>query len=263
MGRDDSARQGPDGLTRLFVADALASDASIDLPPAAGHYLTHVLRAKPGDAVRVFNSRDGEWDARVESLGKSKARLIVRERLRAQASELDLWLAFAPIKRAPIDYMAQKATELGVTRLIPVFTRYTAVSRVNVERLRANAIEAAEQSGRLTVPDVAEPVTLDSLMAGWPPSRPLIVLDETGRAPAIAEALAGPALSKARMGAILVGPEGGFAPAELDALRVLPFVNAVRLGPRILRADTAALSALACWQAWIGDWRDPPQGASR
>lgn len=263
MGDTKSVSHNAEGLTRLFVAADLAAGVALVLPDAASHYLTHVLRAASGDGVRIFNGRDGEWDARIEKLAKFGVHLTVGERLRAQAAEPDLWLVFAPIKRAPIDYLAQKATELGVSRLQPVFTRYTAVSRVNVDRLRANAIEAAEQTGRLTVPEVAEPVTLDAMMAAWPRTRPLVVLDETGQGAPLAEALAGSTLRAASAVAILVGPEGGFAPAELDALRVLPFVTPVRLGPRILRADTAALSALACWQAWVGDWRDPPHGACR
>ena len=249
-------------VARLFVEADLAAGAVLGLAPAAAHYLAHVLRAKSGEAVLVFNGRDGEWRARIEGFGR-RARLAVGDPLRRQRPEPDLWLAFAPIKRAPIDRLVQMATELGAAKLIPVFTRFTAVARVNVARLRANSIEAAEQCGRLTVPAVAEPIGLAALVHDWPSARPLLVLDETGQGASIGDVLAGPTLAGATAGAILAGPEGGFAAAELDALHVLPFVSRVRLGPRILRADTAALAALACWQAWIGDWRDPPRRAAR
>jgi 16S rRNA (uracil1498-N3)-methyltransferase len=181
----------------------------------------------------------------------------VGPQLREQAAEPDLWLVFAPVKRARIDFIASKATELGVSRLVPMFTRHTAVERVNVERLRANAVEAAEQCGRLTVPEVADPTTLEDVIAGWAPSRRLLVCDETGAAPPIAEVLSAmtPPESAASGWAVMTGPEGGFAPGELDLLRNSPIVTMVALGPRILRADTAAVAALVCWQALCGDWR--------
>jgi 16S rRNA (uracil1498-N3)-methyltransferase len=171
----------------------------------------------------------------------------------AQAGVPDLWLAFAPVKKTPSDYLAQKATELGVSKLQPVFTRRTIVTRINEDRLLANAVEAAEQSGRLTVPDIGTVLTLERLLAAWPRERPLFFCDEGGDALCLADAArktdAGPA-------AILTGPEGGFDPAERDMLRGLSFVTPVNLGPRILRADTAALAALAIWQSVKGDWRD-------
>lgn len=245
--------------TRLFVEADLGEGAPVGLSPQQAHYLNHVLRLGKGDALAVFNGRDGEWLARIDGVGKGWCSLGLLERLRPQAPEPDLWLVFAPIKRARIDFVAEKATELGVSALWPVMTRFTAMSRVNTERLRANAIEAAEQSERLTVPEVFETEDLHRVLARWPAERRLMVLDETGGGQPVAEALA-PFGGGVPSGpwALLTGPEGGFAKDELDALRQLPFVTAVGLGPRILRADTAALAALACWQALCGDWRAGP-----
>jgi 16S rRNA (uracil1498-N3)-methyltransferase len=242
---------------RLFVEDTLACDARPMLAPGQAHYLSHVLRLGAGATVALFNGRDGEWQARITEAGGGRCAVVVERCVRAQCDGADLWLVFAPVKRAPIALIAAKATELGVAALWPVFTRHTAVSRVNVGRLRANAIEAAEQCGRLDVPAIIEPVRFAEMMAGWPPDRRLVVCDETGRAPPIAEALSGAARLPKGGGkwALLVGPEGGFTRSELDALGKLPFVTRVGLGPRILRADTAALAGLACWQAIIGDWR--------
>jgi 16S rRNA (uracil1498-N3)-methyltransferase len=228
------------------------------LSEAQAHYLRHVLRRGDGAPVLLFNGRDGEWRAVLELRGKKAAMAIVGELSRAQESEPDVWLCFAPIKRAHIDFIAEKATELGVGCLQPVLTEHTAVERVNIERLRANAIEAAEQSERLSVPEVRAPIALRRLLADWPQGRRLLMCDETGGGPPLAAALA--ALDdKARAApwAIVVGPEGGFAAAELAALRRIKDVTSVGLGPRILRADTAALAALACWQALVGDWRRP------
>ena len=174
------------------------------------------------------------------------------ERLTTPQNEVpDLWLVFAPIKKTPADYLTQKATELGARVLQPVVTRRTIVTRVNTERMRANAIEAAEQSGRLSVPEVREPQSFDKLLAGWPNERRILFCDEAGEAPPIAKALGD---ASSGPWAVLTGPEGGFDPAERAALRALPFVTPVSLGARILRADTAALAALALWQAIKGDW---------
>jgi 16S rRNA (uracil1498-N3)-methyltransferase len=238
---------------RLFVEAGLDEKARVTPSSGQYHYLAQVMRLGVDDQVALFNGRDGEWRARVLSLDKRNPVLLVESRLRAQAPEPDLWLAFAPIKRAPIDFLAQKATELGVSRLVPVVTQHTDVRRLNTRRLAANAVEAAEQCRRLTVPEVAEPLSLDDLITEWPRQRRLFVLDETGGGVPIAEAVfvGGPD----RVG-FLVGPEGGLARSELDALGDLPFVTAVDLGKRILRADTAALAALACWQALVGDWRE-------
>jgi 16S rRNA (uracil1498-N3)-methyltransferase len=235
---------------RLFVTAPLVPGAAVELGQEQAHYLKHVMRLSEGDAVALFNGSEGEFRARIGSFGKRAAHLIVEEQTRPQLPEPDLWLVFAPIKRARIDYLVEKATELGAGALVPVITRHTHVERLNLDRLRAHAIEAAEQSERLTVPRIDEPRALDEVIAGWDASRRVMLCDESGTAPPAAAALAG--LSAAAW-AVLVGPEGGFAETELDALRKLPFVSAVSLGPRILRADTAALAGLAVLQALRGD----------
>ncbi len=223
----------------------------LGLPVSQAHYLHHVMRLKAGDELALFNGRDGEWRGRVAGFGKGGCSIAVSAQLRAQETEPDLWLVFAPLKRARIDYLAQKATELGVTALRPVITRLTAVSRVNIDRLRANAVEAAEQCGRLAVPEVFAPVSLSALLADWSADRRLLFCDERGGTP-VAYALQG---APSGPWAVLAGPEGGFTAAERRQLRDLPFVTAVGLGPRMLRAETAALAALSLWQAHLGDWR--------
>ncbi|HVJ53808.1 MAG TPA: 16S rRNA (uracil(1498)-N(3))-methyltransferase [Aliidongia sp.] len=243
-----------DIAARLHVEAPLAAAAEIELDSAQTHYLRSVLRLAPGGHVALFNGRDGEWTAEIESLGKHKAMLRPRHQTREQEPEIDLWLLFAPVKRARIDLIAEKATELGVSRLVPVLTRRTNIARVNIERLAAHAREAAEQTERLSVPVVMAPQRLDEALASFPAGRRLILCDETGTAPPIAELLA-QAQGKEDSWAVLTGPEGGFTPDELDGLKKLPFVNRVGLGPRVLRADTAALAALAVFQALAGDWR--------
>ena len=244
--------------TRLFTEADLSAGADAELTEAQAHYLRHVMRRGEGAPLLLFNGRDGEWQATLCLRGKKGAAARVTARSRAQTTEPDIWLCFAPVKRARIDYIAEKATELGAAVLQPVITQHTAVERVNVERLQANAVEAAEQTERLSVPEVRAPVELMRLLAEWPPGRRLLMCDETGGGAPIAEVLGG--LDEAARGvpwAIVIGPEGGFADAELQALRRMKDVIAVGLGPRILRADTAALAALACWQALAGDWRQP------
>jgi len=237
--------------TRLFVDFDLATGIVVALDGDRAHFLRNVLRLKPGDRIALFNGRDGEWSSEIAELGKRAAALEVGDLVRGKATEADIWLAFAPIKRARIDFVAEKATELGASVLWPVFTRYTSMDRVNVERLRANAIEAAEQCGRLTVPEVREPVRFEEMLDRWPAERRLICCDETGAGAPIIDAVGdlprGPA-------GLLIGPEGGLAKEELDRLDKTPNVCRVGLGPRILRAETAALAALACWQAAVGDW---------
>jgi 16S rRNA (uracil1498-N3)-methyltransferase len=237
------------GKTRLYVAAALAAGARIVPDTGQTHYLLHVLRVQAGMRVGLFNGRDGEWLAVIAQVTKRGCVLECEKQAAPQAEVPDIWLAFAPIKKTPGDYVAQKATELGAVALLPVFTRRTIVTRINTERLRANAIEAAEQSGRLSVPEIHAPQTLERLIADWPRERHLIFCDEGGDARPIADALPDAPC------AILTGPEGGFDSSEREMLRAQPFVRPVSLGARILRADTAALAALAVWQALKGDGR--------
>jgi 16S rRNA (uracil1498-N3)-methyltransferase len=240
--------------TRLFVDAPLAAGQAVPLSDAQAHHLRSVLRLPPGEGLRLFNPRDGEWLARLDALGKSGGSAAVERQLRPPAPAPDLWLCFAPVKKDAVDAVVEKGTELGAAVLQPVFTRFTDVQRVNLDRLRAHAVGAAEQCERLDVPDVRDPLRLDALLAAWPAGRPLLVCAEAGTARPIAEVAAeaaGPA-------GLLIGPEGGFAAAELDLLRRHEFVRPVGLGPRILRADTAAIAALAVWQMLAGDGRGRP-----
>ena len=242
----------PDTKIRLFVEADLAPGAEVALDRDQAHYLFAVMRRGAGDGLRLFNGRDGEWRAEIVESGKRGGRLVCRARLRAQDAPPDLWLLFAPIKKARTDFIAEKACEMGCRRVLPVFTRRTNAERVRADRLRAHAVEAAEQCGLLSVPDVAEPAPLDRLLEGWNPARRLLFCDETGQG-----APAGDVLRAAGPGpwAVLIGPEGGFAPEEAERLRALDFAHPAALGPRVLRADTAAVAALAVVQTVLGDWR--------
>jgi 16S rRNA (uracil1498-N3)-methyltransferase len=251
MPQRDSDLTHPGGLTRLFLDAELSQGAIVPLAEPQSHFLAHVLRAKPGDGLHVFNGRDGEWHAIVSEVSKRTVTLKVEVQTRLQSGVPDLWLLLAPIKKTPLDYIVQKATELGAARIQPVITRRTIVERVNLDRMRANAIEAAEQSGRLTVPDIADPIDLAKLLPQWDAGRHLMFCDEAGDAPPAVAALA--KLGRSPW-AILTGPEGGFDPAEREMLRRQSFVVPVSLGPRIMRADTAALAAIAVWQSTVGDW---------
>jgi 16S rRNA (uracil1498-N3)-methyltransferase len=244
----------PGGKVRLFVQAELQTGAKVALTESQAHYLLRVMRAGAGDRVLVFNGKDGEWRARIAEVKKHGASLICEAQTAPQTEVPDLWLLFAPIKRTPADYVAQKATELGVRVLQPVLTRRTIARRVNTSRLRANVIEAAEQSGRVSVPEIREPVRLETLLQSWPGERRIIYGDEAGDAAPIAEALQ-QEKDKGRAWAVLTGPEGGFDPEERALLRANAFVVPVALGPRIMRADTASLAALALFQAIVGDWR--------
>ena len=259
----DRKQPSPSSRARLFVVEPLAAGASIGLKPAQAHYLRHVLRLKAGDGIALFNGSDGEWSAAIAGFGKGWVSVDVIDLLRPQAAEPDLWLLFAPIKHGRIDYLAQKATELGVSVLQPVITARTNVTRVNVERLKANAVEAAQQTGRISVPEVRPPADLETVFENWPADRRLMFCDESGSGPPVAEALSAEGASARVPWAVLIGPEGGFAASELDALDKLAFVMPVSLGPRLLRADTAAVAALACWQAALGDWSDTTPGSRR
>ena len=243
---------------RLFVESPLGAGADVSLASDQANYLVNVLRLKAGADVLVFNGSDGEWRATLASAGKKSVRLAVGEQARPQTAPGDLHYLFAPLKHARLDYMAQKAVEMGASCLQPVITRHTQVQRVNLARLRANAIEAAEQCGILSVPDVEAPIALSAFVRRWVPERLLVFCDEdadvkdpvAALAAGRANALVGPMPVS-----LLVGPEGGFADEERTALMKLPNVLRLALGPRILRADTAAIAALALVQAVLGDWR--------
>jgi 16S rRNA (uracil1498-N3)-methyltransferase len=239
------------GLTRVFVEDALGAGMLIDLDEAPSHHIAVVLRADEGDALHLFNGFDGEWRATITRIAKGAVAVTVERQTAQQRNVPDVHLLVAPVKRTPFDYLVQKATELGVARIRPVITRRTIVDRVNEDRMRANAIGAAEQSGRLDVPSIDAPVALASAFKNWSADRQIMFCDEAGDALPAAEALA-----KAGRGpwAILTGPEGGFDPAEREMIRTLNVTVPVTLGPRIMRADTAALAAITIWQSTLGDW---------
>lgn len=245
---------------RLFVEHDLLADQSLTLTGNHHHYLAKVLRLGSGATVKLFNGRDGEWRAVIAHMARQGAEMVLSEQLRPQAVEPDLWLLFAPIKGKRIDSIAEKAGELGVSRIMPVITHRTVVSRVNVDRLRANAREAAEQCERLTLPEVTEPVDLTAVISAWPPGRVLLLADERASATPIAEALSRLAGESPRPAGVLIGPEGGFAETEKQLVRAVPDCVPVSLGPRLLRADTAVFATLALWQAHLGDWRGGDQG---
>ncbi len=236
---------------RLFLdADLAEGGAELPAAPGQGHYLGTVLRRAAGDPVRLFNGRDGEWQARIATLRRDRAGFIVERRLRPPAPEPDIRLVVAAIKRDAMDWLAGKATELGVASIQPVFTRRTVADRVNTARLAAIAREAAEQCERLTVPRIAGAAPLHAVLDAWDRAVPLLAGDERRTAPPLARAAAG---LRPPWG-WLVGPEGGFEAAELDDLHRRPFVSTATLGPRILRAETAAVAGLAALQALAGDW---------
>jgi 16S rRNA (uracil1498-N3)-methyltransferase len=238
---------------RLYVEAPLDGGALLPLATAQQHYLMHVLRLKTGGRVLVFNGRDGEWDAVLEPQ-KRVAALRVGTKTREQTEPTDLHYLFAPLKAARLDYMVQKAVEMGAARLQPVLTRHSQVARVNVARMRANAIEAAEQCGILNLPQIDEAEALSGVLGDRRPGRYLVFCDEDADLGDPLEALA--VIPPHSPLAVLVGPEGGFAEDERAGLLRLPNVVRLALGPRILRADTAAVAALALVQAAIGDWAD-------
>lgn len=237
-------------LARLYLPQSLSAGMQIDLPKDQAHYLSTVLRKREGDAVRLFNGEDGEWRAAITEASKKSVSLTIGEQLRAPATMPDIWLLFAPIKKARTEFIIEKATELGAAQIHPVITARTQHPRLRMDRVRAQIIEAAEQTERLDIPQSFEPVKLMDLLSGWDAARTLVFADEAGDVPAaktVLAGLSGPA-------AILIGPEGGFDDKERTYLRSLPFVRPVSLGPRILRADTAAVSLLTLWQSACGDW---------
>jgi 16S rRNA (uracil1498-N3)-methyltransferase len=236
---------------RLYVDAPLEEGADVGLDRAQAHYLATVLRLRSGSRVLVFNGRDGEWSATLAAQ-KRAAVLVVVGKTRAQTPPADLHYLFAPLKAARLDYMVQKAVEMGVSRLQPVLTRHSQVARVNTERMRANAIEAAEQCGILSLPDVDAPIAFARVLAERDPARRLVFCDEDAETADAVAALGG--LPRSPL-AVLIGPEGGFAEDERTALLKAPNVTRLSLGPRILRADTAAVAALTLVQALLGDWR--------
>ena len=243
-------------VQRLFVDQPLATDKTLTLTGNPAHYLRNVLRVGANDAVLVFNGHDGEWRAHITAVDKRTVTLVTAHQTRPQATpntaQADIWLLVAPVKRARLDYLAQKATEMGATRLIPVITRCTQGGTVNLDRLRANAQEAAEQCGILQVPEIMAPVRLDDALQDWDMARTLLFCDEmAGVGVGVADLSTGlrPPM------AVLIGPEGGFTSQERDALLALKQTVQMSLGPRILRTDTAVVAALALVQWLAGDWQ--------
>ncbi|MGD9740298.1 MAG: 16S rRNA (uracil(1498)-N(3))-methyltransferase [Bauldia sp.] len=243
---------------RLFLRARLSAGTVIDLDRTQSNYLINVLRMEKGDALSVFNGQDGQWRAVLSERNRRTPTLSIEKLERDQTERPDLYYLFAPLKQGRLDYMVQKAVEMGAGLLTPVLTQHTQVGRVNSERMEANAIEAAEQCGLLSIPQIDEPIALAQLLEAWPsvePSRRIVYCDEAapdGDAVAVLRAL------KEDRFAVLVGPEGGFSEAERQDLRDKPFVTPISLGPRILRADTAAVAAIALIQAVVGDWRREP-----
>jgi 16S rRNA (uracil1498-N3)-methyltransferase len=236
----------PQSAPRLFVEKQLADGLTVSLEGPQAHYLLHVLRLKPREAVILCDNITGAWAAEAITVGKRGLELRVTAHLAPREDVPDLWLLAAPVKRARFDMMIEKACELGVARIVPVATQRTVIDRINPDRMRAQIVEAAEQCGRTALPEIAPVMKLAAVLADWPEDRALYFADETGGEPFMPTA--GPA-------AILIGPEGGFTPDERNAIRALPAARAVSLGPRILRAETAALTAISIWMAAAGDWR--------
>ncbi len=239
-----------DAKIRLYVEQPLGPGQVVALDAPRANYLFSVMRLAVGAAVLLFNGRDGEWRAVVAESGKRKGLLVCEERTAPLRLPPDLWLLFAPIKKARTDFIVEKATELGAARIVPVQTRFTNSDRIRQDKQQAHAVEAAEQCGGTYVPEVAGLVTLERLLSDWPTERQILWCNE---------ALAGVADALPRTGtpgpwAILIGPEGGFSDEERATLAALPFVTQASLGPRILRADTAAVAALTLWQSLLGDW---------
>ena len=242
----------PHSLPRLFVDQPLGEGTPVTLDGAPAHYLGTVLRLAAGAEVKLFDDRTGEWVARIEDVTRKRVSLATTRHLRPREEGPDLWLLFAPLKRATTDWLVEKATELGAARLQPVMTQRTVADRVNLDRLRAVTIEAAEQCDRTALPALGEPAKLAALLKDWHADRPLLFADETGGAPLAQASRPGPA-------AILIGPEGGFTPEEREAILATSGATPVALGPRILRAETAALAAISLWMGAAGDWGRPPR----
>jgi 16S rRNA (uracil1498-N3)-methyltransferase len=241
-------------MIRLHVTSPLAVAAPVAPTLDQSRYLTQVMRLKAGDDLLVFNGRDGEWRCTVAEVPKKGVILRAEEQVRPQTFGPDLELIVAVVKKARVETIVEKAAELGARRVRLVLTKRTNADRIRLDRLDAIAEEAAEQTGRMDVPAVGDPIKLDALLDGWETGRRLMFCDETGGAPAISALAAAGAGAQEQKWSILIGPEGGFSPEEGERLRSLPFTTAVSLGPRILRADTAAIAAMTLWQAAVGDW---------
>nr|WP_295465900.1 16S rRNA (uracil(1498)-N(3))-methyltransferase [Mesorhizobium sp.] len=239
-------------MQRLFLPHPMQANGEVEPDPQQTHYLINVLRMQPGTQLLVFNGVDGEWLASLVEAGKKRVRLALMTQVRPQPAPSDLVYCFAPLKQGRLDYMVQKAVEMGAGVLQPVLTQHTQMSNIGIDRIRANVIEAAEQCGILAIPEVRELVKLDRLIWEWEPGRRLIFCDEGAETNNPVPALQG--IAEQKLG-LLIGPEGGFSDEERQQLRALPYVTSIPLGPRILRADTAAVAAMAVIQATIGDWR--------
>ena len=241
-------------IIRLFVKSDLAKDEKISLTRDQHHYLINVMRRRDGDRIAVFNGRDGEWLVSLTNITKKTGVMQVEQCRKPQQQETDLWLVFALLKRGPVDMIVEKAAELGVSRLNPVFTERTNAARIRIGRLQAIAIEAAEQCGRLTVPEIGKPRTLENLLSDWPQDRGLVWLDETGSGAPIADVMR--EREKGMPDALLIGPEGGFSPMELSLISKNTYITSASMGNRLLRAETACIAGLSTWQALAGDWRE-------
>ncbi|MCI5049381.1 MAG: 16S rRNA (uracil(1498)-N(3))-methyltransferase [Rickettsiales bacterium] len=240
---------------RLCVEHGLSAGIQFELVDEQANYVARVMRAKSGDRLALFNGKDGEWSATILEASRKRVHVRIDECLREYIAPPQVWMCFAPIKFGRIDYLAQKVTELGAAHIQPVLTQYTQADRVNKKRLRGNMVEAAEQCERVEVPELHEPIGLRELLAEWPKDRPLYFGDERGAG------IEGKAIfdePKPKEWGILIGPEGGFSPEEHELLQLMPFTKAVNLGPRILRADTAALTLLSLTQCAFGDWHIAP-----
>ena len=240
---------------RLFVDEMLNQGANFCLTKSQTHYVLNVMRLNVGDGILLFNGRDGEWVGLLETVDKKACLVVVKDQVRVQTVEPGPWLAFAPIKKLRTNFIIEKATELGVQHLCPVSTQNTNSIRIKSARMNMHAIEASEQCRRLTVPKIAQPKSLEEFLNWWPKGRRLFVLDESGAGQPIVKALEDLRLRSSGLFkdcGFLIGPEGGFAATELEVFGKLDFVVSLDLGPHILRAETAALSAMACWQAFVG-----------
>lgn len=238
--------------TRIFTEQPLTSGIQITLSEDKSHYLANVMRLKNGDELICFNGSDGEYAAQIIAINKKQTRLTIANQLRPQQKSPDIWLLFAPLKKDRTDFLIEKAVELGVTKLIPVITKHTITDKIRPERLKLQIIEAAEQCERLDIPELGEAIKLNDLLNNWNRQRILYFMDERGKGRPCANVFA----QNQGAAALLIGPEGGFAAEEASLLYQLPFVKTITLGPRILRAETAAAASLAVWQAIAGDWKE-------